>query len=136
MRKWRNDFNNASTYDPGYDLFEDWELIASSLKTQYGYSIRKEIDSLCWAELCSDIAGLNGDTPLGNTVRIRKETDPEMLKNFTIEERKIRSEWLNRTTSKISEENYEQAIESIKNMFIGMANKKDKENSKKAGEMI
>ena len=56
MRKWRNDFNNPSTYDPGYDLFEDWDLIASSLKTQYGYSVRKEIKNLCWGELSSDIA--------------------------------------------------------------------------------
>lgn len=120
-RKWRNDFNNTSTYDPGYDLFDDWDLVASSLKTQYGYSIRKEIDSLDWGELISDIAGLKGDTPLGNIVRIRKEKDPEVLKKFTPEEIKIRNEWLTKSTSQISEENYEQAMESIKNMFKTMA---------------
>ena len=59
--------------------------MASSLKTQYGYSIRKEIDNLDWGELISDIAGLKGDTPLGNIVRIRKEKDPEVLKKFTPE---------------------------------------------------
>ena len=69
MRKWRNDFNNTSTYDPGYDLFDDWDLVASSLKTQYGYSIRKEIDNLDWGELISDIAGLKGDTPLGKILK-------------------------------------------------------------------
>lgn len=120
-RKWRNDFNNNSTYDPGYDLFDDWDLVASSLKTQYGYSIRKEIDSLDWGELISDIAGLKGDTPLGNIVRIRKEKDPEVLKKFTPEEIKIRNEWLTKSASQISEENYEQAMESIKNMFKTMA---------------
>ena len=120
-RKWRNDFNNTSTYDPGYDLFDDWDLVASSLKTQYGYSIRKEIDSLDWGELISDIAGLKGDTPLGNIVRIRKEKDPEVLKKFTPEEIKIRNEWLTNSASQISEENYEQAMESIKNMFKTMA---------------
>ncbi len=120
-RKWRNDFNNTSTYDPGYDLFDDWDLVASSLKTQYGYSIRKEIDSLDWGELISDIAGLKGDTPLGNIVRIRKEKDPEVLKKFTPEEIKIRNEWLTKSASQISEENYEQAMESIKNMFKTMA---------------
>lgn len=120
-RKWRNDFNNTSTYDPGYDLFDDWDLVASSLKTQYGYSIRKEIDSLDWGELISDIAGLKGDTPLGNIIRIRKEKDPEALKKFTPEEIKIRNEWLNKSASQISEENYEQAMESIKNMFKSMA---------------
>ena len=120
-RKWRNDFNNTSTYDPGYDLFEDWDLVASSLKTQYGYSVRKEIDNLDWGELISDIAGLKGDTPLGNIIRIRKERDPEVLKKFTPEELKIRSEWLNKSASQISEENYKQAMESIKNMFKTMA---------------
>ncbi len=120
-RKWRNDFNNTSTYDPGYDLFDDWDLVASSLKTQYGYSIRKEIDSLDWGELISDIAGLKGDTPLGNIVRKKKKKDPEVLKKFTPEEIKIRNEWLTKSASQISEENYEQAMESIKNMFKTMA---------------
>ena len=123
MRKWRNDFNNPSTYDPGYDLFEDWDLIASSLKTQYGYSVRKEIKNLCWGELSSDIAGLNGDTPLVNIVRIRKEKDPEVIKKFTAEEMKIRNEWLNKSASQISTENYKQAMEDIKNMFKNMAKK-------------
>jgi hypothetical protein len=122
-RKWRNDFNNTSTYDPGYDLFEDWDLIASSLKTQYGYSIRKEISDLDWGELISDIAGLNGETPLGNIVRIRKETDPEALKRFTPEENQIRNEWLRKSASQISEENYNTAMENIKNMFKSMADK-------------
>lgn len=123
MRKWRNDFNNTSTYDPGYDLFDDWDLIASSLKTQYGYSVRKEIKSLCWGELSGDIAGLNGDTPLGNIVRIRKETDPEIIKKFTAEEMKIRNEWQNKSASKVSPENYKQAMEDIKNMFKNIAKK-------------
>lgn len=121
MRKWRNDFQKTSDYDPGYDLFDDWDLIASSLKTQYGYSIRKEIDNLSWGELISDIEGLNSETPLGNVIRIRKEKDPEVLKKFTPEEIKIRNEWLTKSASQISEENYEQAMESIKNMFKTMA---------------
>ena len=45
----------------------------------------------------------------------------EVLKKFTPEEIKIRNEWLNKTASQISEENYEQAMESIKNMFKTMA---------------
>lgn len=95
--------------------------MASSLKTQYGYSIRKEINNLDWGELISDISGLKGDTPLGNIVRIRKEKDPEILKKFTPEEIKIRNEWLNKSASQISEENYKQAMENIKNMFKAMA---------------
>lgn len=121
MRKWRNDFKDSNTTDTWYDLFEDWDLIASSLKTQYGYSIRKEIDSLSWGELCSDIAGLNGDTPLGNIVRIRSENNPETLKHFTREELRIRSEWRSKTASQMSKESYEQAMNGFKEMFIAMS---------------
>ncbi len=64
LRKWRNDFQTNSSSDCGYDLFDDWDLIASSLKKQYGYSVKKEIDNLDWSELSSDIAGLMPDTPL------------------------------------------------------------------------
>lgn len=120
-RKWRNDFETSNNNEEWYDLFEDWDLIASSLKTQYGYSIRREIDNLSWGELCSDIAGLKGDTPLGNIIRIRSEKNPETLKHFSSEELMIRNKWLNKSASQISKENYEQAMESIKNMFKSMA---------------
>ena len=120
-RKWRNDFRKSNSSNTWYDLFDDWDLIASSLKTQYGYSIRQEIDKLSWGELCSDIAGLNGDTPLGNIVRIRSENDPEVLKRFTKNELQIRSEWRNRNASQMSKEEYEKAMEGIKNMFIAMS---------------
>ena len=63
-RKWKDDFKNQSNSENWYDLEEDWELIASSLKTQYGYSIRKEINNMSWAELCGDISGLMAETPL------------------------------------------------------------------------
>lgn len=121
MRKWRNDFQKTSDYETWYDLFDDWDLIASSLKTQYGYSIRKEIDSLSWGELSSDIAGLNGDTPLGNIIRIRSEKDPERLKNFSQAEKEIRNEWLRKNAVQMSREAYDQAMDNFKNMFIAMS---------------
>lgn len=123
MRKWRNDFNNEEGYETWYDLFDDWDLIASSLKTQYGYSIRKEIDNLDWGELISDIAGLNGDTPLGNIVRIRSEKDPEAIKKFSPWEKQIRNEWLNKNASQMSKETYERAMNDFKNMFIALSKK-------------
>lgn len=123
MRKWRNDFNNEEGYETWYDLFDDWDLIASSLKTQYGYSIRKEIDILEWGELMSDIAGLKPDTPLGNIVRIRSEKDPEAIKNFSSWEKQIRNEWLNKNASQMSKETYEKAMNDFKNMFIALSKK-------------
>lgn len=128
MRKWRNDFQKTNDNDTWYDLFEDWDLIASSLKTQYGYSIRKEIDNLCWGELSSDIAGLNGDTPLGNIVRIRSEKDPEKIKNFSPEEKRIRNEWLNKNAVQMTKEKYENAMNNFKNMFMVMAGNGDEKN--------
>lgn len=124
MRKWRNDFATSSNNELWYDLFEDWDLIASSLKTQYGYSIRQEINRLSWGELCSDIAGLSGDTPLGNIIRIRSENNPQEIKRFTQNELKIRNEWRARNAKKINKENYKQVMDNLKNMFIALSKRK------------
>lgn len=121
MKKWRNDFNNISTYETWYDLFEDWDLIESSFAQQYGIRLRKNMRDMEWGEFSSLLAGLNGETPLGNVVRIRSENDQEALKNFSKNELKIRSEWRNKTAYQMSEENYKSAMEDIKNMFINMA---------------
>lgn len=73
-----------------------------------------------WGEFISLLSGLNSETALGNIVRIRSEKDPEELKRFSKEEKRIRSEWLNKTAFKITEEDYNQVMESIKNMFKNM----------------
>ena len=112
MRKWRNDFQNND--ESFYDLIDDFDLIESSFAQQYGIRLR-------WGEFSSLLSGLNGDTPLGNIVRIRSEKDPKVIKNFTESEKKIRSKWLNKNAKQISREDYQQAMESIKNMFKSMA---------------
>ena len=101
-------------------MFDDWDLIASSLKTQYGYSIRQEIDKLSWGELSSDIAGLNGDTPLGNIIRIRREKDPEAIKRFSPEERQIHNEWNRKQVVTMSEEDYNKAMQNLEKIFLSM----------------
>ncbi|MBQ9657658.1 MAG: hypothetical protein IJV31_02690 [Clostridia bacterium] len=119
MRKWRNDFQNSS--ESYYDLIDDFDLIESSFAQQYGIRLRKEIDTMKWGEFSSLLSGLNGDTALGNIVRIRSEKDPKVLKNFTKNEKEIRSKWLNKNAKQVSRENYEQAMENFKNMFKAMA---------------
>ena len=104
MRKWKTDFKNQSNSENWYDFEEDWELIASSLKTQYGYSVRKEIDNMDWAELSSDISGLMGDTPLGNIVQIRSEDDRERLKNFTQDQKNIRWKYRMKMAKNVNQE--------------------------------
>ena len=119
MRKWRNDFQNND--ESFYDLIDDFDLIESSFAQQYGIRLRMEINTMKWGEFSSLLSGLNGDTPLGNIVRIRSEKEPKVIKNITEREKKIRSKWLNKNAKQISREDYQQAMESIKNMFKSMA---------------
>lgn len=124
MRKWRNDFQNNN--ESFYDLIDDFDLIESSFAQQYGIRLRMEIDTMKWGEFSSLLSGLNGDTPLGNIVRIRSEKDPKVIKNFTENEKRIRSKWLNKNAKEISHEDYQQAMESIKNMFKSIAKQNEK----------
>lgn len=121
MRKWRTDFKNQSNSEAWYDFEEDWELIASSLKTQYGYSIRKEIDNMDWAELSSDISGLMGDTPLGNIVQIRSEDDRERLKNFTQDQKNIRWKYRMKMAQNVNKEEFKRTIADLQKAFKEMA---------------
>lgn len=124
MRKWKNDFQNND--ESFYDLIDDFDLIESSFAQQYGIRLRMEIDTMKWGEFSSLLSGLNGDTPLGNIVRIRSENDPKVIKNFTENEKRIRSKWLNKNAKEISHEDYQQAMESIKNMFKSIAKQNEK----------
>lgn len=124
MRKWRNDFQNNN--EAFYDLIDDFDLIESSFAQQYGIRLRMEIDTMKWGEFSSLLSGLNGDTPLGNIVRIRSEKNPKVIKNFTENEKRIRSKWLNKNAKEISHEDYQQAMESIKNMFKSIAKQNEK----------
>lgn len=125
MRKWRNDFQKSD--EAYYDLIDDFDLIESSFAQQYGIRLRNDIDTMKWGEFSSLLGGLSSNTALGNIVRIRSEKDPNILKNFTKNEKEIRAKWTNRVVKEVSRENYEQAMESIKNMFKAMA----QENKKK-----
>ncbi len=120
-RRWKNDFKNQSNSEAWYDFEEDWELIASSLKTQYGYSIRKEIDNMSWAELSSDISGLMGDTPLGNIVQIRSEDDRERLKNFTQDQKNIRWKYRMKMAQNVDQEEFKKVITDLQKAFKEMA---------------
>ena len=121
MKKWRNDLKKQDSSETWYDLFDDWDLIESSFAQQYNIRLRKDLKNMEWGEFSSLLSGINGDTPLGNIVRIRSEKDREVLKKFTPAERKIRSEWLNKNTTQISKENYEQAMNNFKNMFVSLS---------------
>lgn len=88
--------SNTETY---YDFEEDWPLIEASFLKQYGIRIRKE-DDMSYEEFCNLLSGIMHDTPLGQMVSIRAEKDPEVIKNFTKEQKRIRNDWLLRKAKK------------------------------------
>lgn len=126
MRKWRLDFSAQSSNEneSWYDLIEDWELIEASFTQQYG--IRLSRDDMDWWEFQTKLQLLNDKTPLGQVVAIRAENDPEILKNFTKEQRQIRSDYRNKRAKKISKDSndYKEAMQGFKSMFMAMSKKK------------
>lgn len=121
MRKWLNDFknHNQNKNDNYYDLIDDYDIIESSFIKQYGIRLRSvELET---DEFLNLLSGLMGDTPLGLIVQIRSETDPEVIDSFTPEQKRIRSEWINKKANEISKEDYDKAMENFKNMLISLA---------------
>lgn len=70
-----------------------------------------------WDEFCALLSGLDADTPLGKVVRIRTETDPEVLKNYTPEMNRIRYEWNKKTATPLSQDDIMKMFEGIKNAY-------------------
>ena len=67
------------------------------------------------------MTGLDGKTPLGRIISIRAEEDREVLKHFSPEQKRIRSEWRRRKAKKMSAQDTQTAIETFKRMFIQLA---------------
>lgn len=124
MRKWRNDFapSNNSNSESWYDLIDDWELIEASFTQQYG--IRLSVTDIDWYEFQTKLQLLNEKTPLGQMVSIRAEDDPEILKHFTKEQKKVRSDYRIKKTQTISKADYDAAMAGLKEAFKSMAKKK------------
>lgn len=75
---------------------------------------------MSWREFSYLIEGLSGETPLGNIIAIRAEKDPERLKEFTPEQRKVRNEYLIKQANHKTKKQTENAIEDIRKVFVGM----------------
>ena len=104
-----------------YDLREDWVLIETSLAKQYGIRIRSETD-MPWLEFCTLVGGLMADTPLGQVVGIRSESDPEVLKEYTTDQTRMYDEWRNKQAIRQldNEEKLDKDMEALSNMLAGM----------------
>jgi len=66
-------------------------LIVASFAKQYG--IRLEKEDLSYREYIRLLSGIMYETPLGEVVRIRSETDMKTIREMTAHEKRIRSEW-------------------------------------------
>ena len=113
-------------------------MIESSFAQQYNIRIRRDISNMEWAEFCAYLSGLNGETPLGNIVRIRTEKDFKTIQNFSKEEKRIRSEWINRKNKEIlSNINYNEIMKQSKALssaLVGMC--KVNKPQEKAGDKM
>ena len=81
---------------------------------------------MSWREFSYLINGLSGDTPLGRIVSIRAEKDPERLKEFTADEKKIRNEYLRKKAKRMSQKEADNAIEQMRQVFVSMGKKHEK----------
>ena len=74
-----------------------------------------------WDEFAALLSGIGPETALGRVVAIRSETDPDILKHYTLEQRRIRDSWMARNKATISKEEMTDALENIKRALIQMA---------------
>ncbi|MBS4534974.1 hypothetical protein GOQ29_05000 [Clostridium sp. D2Q-14] len=99
-----------------YDIYDDWELIEATFAQQYGIRLLNEPD-MEWREFSALLSGIMPETPLGQIIQVRSEEDKDILKTFTAEQKRIRSEWRSRFTEKVSEKDAEAAIREFQEMM-------------------
>lgn len=90
---------------------EDYDLIEASFLSQYG--IRLKVTELQFDEFLNLTSCLMSDTPLGQIVAIRSETDADIISKFTDNQRKIYNDWVRRETLN----NKEKYTESMDKLF-------------------
>lgn len=76
---------------------------------------------MTWMEFRTLLAGIGPKTTLGRIISIRSETDKEVLKQFTPEMKKIRSEWITKSAKKKSTKERDVFVEEMRKAFIAMA---------------
>ena len=78
-------------------------------------------DEMHYSEWILLIGGIMEDTPLGQVVLIRKESDRNRLKHFTKHEHRIRNEWRNfRAGQKSEKKSPESFAGYFEKMFSSM----------------
>lgn len=83
-------------------------MIVSSFLSQYGIRIQtREFETVTWDEFRSLLAGISPDTALGRVVAIRSETDKQVIKHFTKDQRRIYDDWRKRKAENMDQATFE-----------------------------
>ena len=85
------------------------------------YGIRLTDDELPWGEFIALLAGIMPKTPLGQVVSIRAEEDPEIIKCFNDDQRRIYDEWQNRRAAVMPAAEYDAAMAGFSAFFRSLA---------------
>lgn len=93
----------------------------ASFQEQYGIRLSKDAETMRWGEFCDLMSGISPETPLGRIVAIRSEDDPEVLKRFTPDQRRIRTQWRTRQAKQVSEQDLEKFLKKMQDAFAHMA---------------
>ncbi|HEX2986152.1 MAG TPA: hypothetical protein VHO71_04980 [Caproiciproducens sp.] len=92
-----------------------------SIAKQYGV-LPSEQENLKYSDWSKMVSGLMDDTPLGRVVGIRSETDEDIIKNYTKEQRAVRDDWSRFlasrvTTKEFSEVDWNNQIAELEHAF-------------------
>lgn len=93
---------------------DDYDLIEASFLSQYG--IRLKTTELQFDEFLNLTSCLMPESPLGQIVAIRSETDAEVISNFTDAQKKIHNEWASRDVLK-DEQKYRESMDRLFSML-------------------
>ena len=76
---------------------------------------------MTWGEFSALLSGLLPDTPLGEVVSVRSETDRERIARFTPAQRRIYDEWAGRGIQMQTDERvYAETMRQIEQLFLSM----------------
>ena len=95
--------------------------MVASLRQQYGLRVQSdEFAAMSWDEFSDLVGGLNEQTALVRVAQIRTESDRETLKNFTPEQRRMRSEWQRRRALAMPQSEVDAALDAMSKAFAKM----------------
>lgn len=110
MSDFRNPQKNQNSND-WYDMEYDRILIEQSIAKQYGVLPSKQ-ENLHYSDWSKMVSGLMDDTPLGRVVGVRSETDKDIIKNYSQEQRAVRDEWSRFLASRVKGKEFTKSDEA------------------------